>query len=233
MKLLVACEESQVVCKAFRERGHEAYSCDIQECSGGHPEWHINGDVLPLINGFMCFYTQDMKLHEIDSRWDILICHPPCTFMSKAGARFMYPSAGIVDEERLAKALEAKEFFLKLWNADCHRICIENPTPLKVVGLPPPSQIIEPYFFGDPYSKRTLLWEKNLPPLKPTNILRDYVPYMPSNTGGLARGMGGSRGVAHDAKTASKTFKGVGEAMAAQWGDPSTYEFNQQLSIFD
>lgn len=145
----------------------------------------------------------------------------------------MYPSAGIIDEERLAKALEAKEFFLKLWNADCHRICIENPTPLKVVGLPPPSQIIEPYFFGDPYSKRTLLWEKNLPPLKPTNILREYVPYMPSNTGGLARGMGGSRGVAHDAKTASKTFKGVAEAMADQWGDPSTYEFNQQLSIFD
>ena len=145
----------------------------------------------------------------------------------------MYPSAGIIDEERLAKALEAKEFFLKLWSADCHRICIENPTPLKVVGLPPPSQIIEPYYFGDPYSKRTLLWEKNLPMLKPTNILREYVPYMPSNTGGLARGMGGSRGVAHDAKTASKTFKGVAEAMAEQWSDPSTYEFNQQLSIFD
>lgn len=227
MNVLIACEESQRVCTAFREKGHNAFSCDITEPSGGHPEWHIRGDVLKYLNPTFFesdlsygigFTTMDGLGHFVQGKWDMIIAHPPCTYMSKAGARFMYPIAGIIDEERLAKALEAKEFFLKIWNADCHRICIENPTPLKVVGLPPPSQIIEPYCFGEPYSKRTLLWEKNLPPLIPTKILRDYVPYMPSNTGGLARGKGGSRGVARDAKTASKTFKGVAEAMAEQWG---------------
>lgn len=218
MNVLVACEESQTVCKAFRERGHNAFSCDIQECSGGHPEWHICGDVLPLINGFMTFYTQDMKIHEIDSRWDLIIAHPPCTYMSKAGARFMYLTAGNIDEERLRKALEAKEFFMKFMNAGCERICIENPTPLKIVGLPQESQVIEPYFFGEKYSKRTLLWLKGLPPLYDTNFVEEHTPYLPSNTGGFARGMGGSRGVAHNAKDASKTFKGIADAMAEQWG---------------
>jgi hypothetical protein len=202
MRVLVACEESQEVCKAFRAKGHEAYSCDIQECSGGHPEWHIQGDVLPLLK----------------EKWDLIIAHPPCTYMSKAGARFMYLTAGNVNQERLEKALQAKEFFMQFMNADCDKICIENPTPLKIVGLPKESQVIQPYQFGHPYSKRTLLWLKGLPELKPTNILTEYTPYLPSNTGGFARGKGGSRGVAHNAKDASKTFSGIAQAMAEQWG---------------
>jgi hypothetical protein len=227
MKVLVACEESQAVCKAFREKGHEAYSCDIQECSGGHPEWHIQGDVLPLLNGkqknknenvWRLFRTQDGKLHELPNKWDLIIAHPPCTYMSKAGARFMYLTAGNVNQERLEKALQAKDFFMQFMNADCDKICIENPTPLKIVGLPKESQVIQPYQFGHPYSKRTLLWLKGLPELKPTNILTEYTPYLPSNTGGFARGKGGSRGVAHNAKDASKTFGGIAQAMAEQWG---------------
>ena len=130
----------------------------------------------------------------------------------------MYPVARQIDPDRLEKAMQAKEFFMQFYNADCDRICIENPTPLKVVGLPKESQVIQPYMFGDPYSKRTLLWLKGLPELKPTNILKDFVPYLPSNTGGFSRGKGGSRGVAHNAKDASKTFQGIADAMADQWG---------------
>lgn len=175
MKVLIACEESQRVCSAFRAKGHEAYSCDIQECSGGHPEWHIQGNVLPLLK----------------QKWDLIIAHPPCTYMSKAGARFMYPKAGQIDPQRLQLALEAKEFFMQMLNAPCEKICVENPTPLKVVGLPEATQVIQPYEFGHPFSKRTLLWLKGLPPLKPTNILTEYSPFLPSNTGGFARGKGG------------------------------------------
>ena len=130
----------------------------------------------------------------------------------------MYLTAGNVNQERLEKALQAKEFFMRFMNADCDKICIENPTPLKIVGLPKESQVIQPYQFGHPYSKRTLLWLKGLPKLKPTNILTEYTPYLPSNTGGFARGKGGSRGTAHNAKDASKTFSGIAQAMAEQWG---------------
>ena len=130
----------------------------------------------------------------------------------------MYPVSRQINPDRLEKAMQAKEFFMKFYNADCNRICIENPTPLKVVGLPKESQAIQPYMFGDPYSKRTVLWLSGLPKLKPTNILEDFVPYLPSNTGGFSRGKGGSRGVAHNAKDASKTFSGIAKAMAEQWG---------------
>lgn len=218
MKVLVACEESQRVCTAFRERGHEAYSCDIEPCSGGHPEWHIQQDVLPLLNGFCEFDTVDGTHHKNLGEWDLIIAHPPCTFMSKAGARFMYLTAGNVNEERLKQALTAKEFFMKFINAQCEKICVENPTPLKIVGLPKETQVIQPYMFGEPYSKRTLLWLKGLPKLDATNILEEYKPYLPSNTGGFAKGKGGSMGVVHNAKDASKTFPGIAKAMAKQWG---------------
>ena len=218
LKILIACEESQTICKAFRKVNLEAYSCDVQECSGGHPEWHIKQDVIPLINGNCSFITQSGEKYSIQGKWDLLIAHPPCTFMSKAGARWMYPKAGQLDLDRYEQAMKAKEFFFLFMNADCEHIAIENPTPLKIVNLPKPSQVVQPYEYGDPYSKRTLLWLKDLPLLKPTNILTEYVPWMPSNTGGFARGKGGSRGVAHDAKTGAKTFPGIANAMVGQWG---------------
>ena len=218
MKVLVACEESQRVCTEFRKLGHEAYSCDIEPCSGGHPEWHIQDDVLPLLNGNCDFKTVNGDMYHLIGKWDLIIAHPPCTYMSKAGARFMYPSAGRINQDRFYKAMKAKEFFMMFYNADCEKICIEKPAPLKVVGLPKESQVIQPYMFGEPYSKRTLLWLKNLPKLNPTNFVKDFTPYLPSNTGGLSRGKGGSRGVVHNAKDASKTFPGIAKAMAEQWG---------------
>lgn len=203
LKVLIACEESQTTCKAFRALGHEAYSCDIQDCSGGHPEWHIKGDALA----------------QLDKDWDLIIAHPPCTYMSKAGARWMYPKAGQISEERYIKAMEAKDFFMQFYNAKCPHIAIENPLPLKVVGLPKATQSIQPYEYGEPYSKQTLLWLKGLPELKPTCIVKEHTTWMPSNTGGFSRGQGGGRGVAHDPKTASKTFEGIAQAFAKQWSD--------------
>lgn len=163
MRVLVACEESQRVAIAFRERGHEAYSCDILECSGGHPEWHIQGDVLPLINGNCLFTTMDGVLHRVDGRWDLLIAHPPCTYLTNASAVRMRVN-GVINQERYEKAMKAKEFFMAFYNADCDHIVIENPVPLKLVELPPYTQIIQPYEHGEPYSKRTCLWLKNVPP---------------------------------------------------------------------
>lgn len=222
MKVLVACEESQRVCKAFRKRGHEAYSCDIQECSGGHPEWHIKQDVIPLLNGNCIFLTCDGLFHTIVGKWDLIIAFPPCTFMSKAGARWMFAN-GEINQERLEKALEAKVFFMEIWDADCECVVIENPTPLKIVGLPIPTQVVQPYKFDKerkhPYSKRTCLWIRGKEKLQETTPnAKPIGSWMPSNTGGFSRGQGGGRGIAHDAKTASKTFEGIAEAMAEQWG---------------
>jgi len=209
MKVLVACEESQEVCKAFRDLGIEAYSCDLQECSGGYPEWHIIGDAIT---------------EAYSGKYDVMIAHPPCTYMSKAGARWMFPKAGSISAPRYQKAMAAKEFFLKLLDAPIKYIAVENPLPLKVVGLPEPAQIIQPYEYGHPYSKKTLLWLKGLPKLKPTNVLPQYNPFLPSNTGGVNRGQKYSRGIAKNAKEASKTFSGIAEAMASQW---SEYILNQ------
>jgi hypothetical protein len=202
MRVLVACEESQAVTIEFRKLGHEAFSCDIQECSGEHPEWHIKGDAIK---------------EAYSGKYDLMIAHPPCTYMSKAGARWMYPTAGNLSEERLLKAIDAKYFFMKLINAPIKYIAVENPTPLKVVGLPIHSQSIQPYEYGHPYSKKTLLWLKNLEPLKPTKIIKEYKPYLPSNTGGKKRGQSFNKGISKNSKESSKTFKGIAEAMAMQW----------------
>lgn len=203
INVLVACEESQEVCKAFRERGHNAFSCDLQECSGGHPEWHIQDDVLKHLDG-----------------WDLIIAHPPCTYMSGAGACRMYPKAGHIDQERFAKAMEAKAFFMKILTADCQKICVENPRPLKCVELPPPSQSIQPYEYGEPWSKLTYLWLKGLPPLFPTEIVQDYKPYVSCGTsrnkGNKDKSGMSRRGGAQ--KVRSKTFPGIARAMAEQWG---------------
>lgn len=219
MKVLVACEESQRVCNAFRKLGHEAYSCDIIECSGGHPEWHILGDALNVINGNCDFITQDGEKHAIIGKWDLLIAHPPCTYLTNASAVRMRVKGEIVPE-RYAKAMEAKEFFMRFINADCDRICVENPVPLKIVNLPPYTQIIQPWQFGHPYSKRTCLWIKGLPKLEPTNIITEGVqPYV---NGGCKDAHGNYRKFQgrkeRDPKTRSKTFEGIAEAFASQWG---------------
>ena len=203
-RVLVACEESQTVCSAFRKIGIEAYSCDIQECSGEHPEWHILGDAIE---------------QAYSGKYDLMIAHPPCTYMSNAGARWMYPTKGVVDKSRFELAMEAREFFMKMLNAPVKHIAVENPLPLKIVELPKPTQTIQPYEFGHGYSKKTLLWLKNLPKLVPTEVVSEYVPYLPSNTGGKKRGQSFSLGVSKNSKQSSKTFEGVAEAMAVQWSE--------------
>ena len=218
MKVLIACEESQEVCKAFRALGHESYSCDIQECSGGHPEWHIQGDVLPLINGNCTFHTSDTHTHTQSGPWDLLIAHPPCTYLTNAGAVRMRVK-GEIQKERYEKALEAKAFFMEFYNAQCPRVAIENPTPMKIVGLPPYDQVIQPYMFGHPYSKRTCLWLKGLPILMATDIYMEHEPYV---NGGCKDAHGNYRRFQgrkeRDQKTRSKTFPGIARAMAEQWG---------------
>ena len=184
MNILVACEESQVVCKAFRDKGHNAFSCDIIECSGGHPEWHIQGDVLPLLNredngnnGWheIYFTTVDSKNHSVD-KWDMIIAFPPCTHLCVSGARHF--------EKKRAdgRQREGIEFFCNFLNADCDKIVIENPIGIisgkyiyehfpdlaEKYGLPKePTQIIHPWMFGDNYSKSTCLWIKGVKPLVP------------------------------------------------------------------
>lgn len=212
MRVLVACEESQEVCKAFRERGHEAYSADIQEPSGGHPEWHIIGDVIPLIDGDCKFTTMDGKEHKIEGEWDLLIAHPPCTYLSNAGARFLYPK-GVLNEERLKQGIVAKDFFMRFWWSKAKRIAIENPVPSSVYCLPKYTQSIQPYMFGHPFKKKTCLWLKGLPELKPTDCID---PNQCEST--KIAGNWFNRGGADRQKNRAKTFHGIAKAMAEQWG---------------
>ena len=220
MNVLIACQESQRVCTAFRKKGHIAFSCDFQPTSGNNPQWHIKQDVLPLLGGNCTFVTCDGKEHSIQGRWDLIIAFPPCTYMSSAGACRMYPTKGVIDQERLKKAMQAKQFFMQLLNSDCQKVCVQNPRPLKVVGLPEKSQQIQPYQFGQPYSKLTYLWLKGLPHLKPTKIVQDYKPYVSCNTsrnkGNKDKAGASRKGGA--AKARSKTFLGIAQAMAEQWG---------------
>jgi hypothetical protein len=228
MKVLVACEESQRVCTAFREREHEAYSCDIQECSGGHPEWHIMGDCLPLLNGNCEFQTMDGVKHRIDGKWDLIIAHPPCTYLTNGGAVRMfrkvikeYPPYGtfqMVNIERLKQGILARDFFMAFHNADCDRIAIENPMPMKIYVLPKESQMIQPYMFGDPYSKKTYLWLKGLPELQATNELDEYHPFINGGGGRLERENYKGQKFAEGSTGRSKTFEGIAKAMAEQWG---------------
>lgn len=195
MRVLIACEESQRVCIAMRNRGNEAYSCDVQPCSGGHPEWHIMQDVLPLLDGRCSFTTMDGVGHEIDDRWDLIIGHPPCTYLSNAGACRMFPRKGQIDQKRYDEAMKAKAFFMSIYNADCDRIAIENPVPLRVVGLPEKTQVIQPYEYGHPYTKKTYLWLKGLPKLRPTDIVKPVGPYVCGNSEIWKRQAEGGHGI--------------------------------------
>lgn len=201
MSVLVACEFSQAVTKAFRERGHDAYSCDILPTEG-NPDWHIQDDVL----------------NHLGDGWDLMIAHPPCTYLSRAGARWLYPS-GNLNKERYIKGLAAKDFLIKLMQADINRIAIENPIPCKIFQLPKETQIIQPYYFGDNVQKTTLLWLKNLPKLESTNSLKK-APILKF----VRCGKGNYRHNEWELKTPSKrrsvTFPGIARAMASQWSNP-------------
>lgn len=233
MNVLVACEESQEVCKAFRERGHRAFSADLQDCSGGHPEWHVKGDVLPLINGNCTFKTADSHTHTQVGQWDMIVAFPPCTYMTNASAVRMRVK-GVIQKERFENAMAAKSFFMNFFNAECERIAIENPTPMKIVGLPEYTQAIQPYFFGHPYSKRTCLWLKGLPPLVATDMVLNHEPYV---NGGCKDAHGNYRRFQgrkeRDQRTRSKTFTGIAQAMAEQWGGAENYFEPVQITLFD
>jgi hypothetical protein len=201
MRVLVACEESQAVTIELRKLGHEAYSCDIVPCSGGHPEWHLQQDVLTLL----------------EENWDMIIAFPPCTYLSNAGACRLYPKKGQLNVERYQKGLEAKEFFLKILNANCPRIAVENPVSSSVFEMPKHTQEIQPYMFGHPYTKKTRLWLRGLPNLIPTDVVEPIGPYVPAGTGRKDRSKYGSAKRGEDSKNRSKTFPGIAKAMAEQW----------------
>ena len=222
---MVACEESQRVCTAFRERGHEAYSCDILEPSGGHPEWHILGDVLKILNwrdhgnncGGIWFKTMHGEFHAVEN-WDMIIAHPPCTYLSNAGAARLYPKKGQLNKERYQLGLMAKEFFMNFINADCDKIAVENPIPIRIYDLPQYSQIIQPYEYGHPYSKKTCLWLKNLPKLQPTNIVKPICSWVSGGSKDTCENKRNNTGMKfRDSKTRAKTFPGIAKAMAEQW----------------
>jgi len=195
MRVLIACEESQRITEQFLQLGIECYSCDIKPTSGNYPQNHIQGCALEVAYG---------------GEWSLMIAHPPCTFLSKAGAHLMYPK-GKLNMDRYNQALTAKKFFLALLDAPIKHIAIENPTPLKVMNLPTHNQVIEPFMFGEPYTKRTLLWLKNLPPLIPTNIVE------PVDSWTRIKGSKTQR---------SKTFKGIAKAIAEQWKEPTNYQMD-------
>lgn len=200
MRILVACEESQAVTIELRKLGHEAYSNDIEPCSGGHPEWHLQVDALELLK----------------MKWDMIIAFPPCTYLSNAGACRLYPQKGQLNEERYAKGLEAKKFFLRFLYADCPRIAVENPVSSRVFEMPEHTQEIQPWMFGHPYTKKTRLWLQGLPPLVATNIVSPEGPYVPAGTGRKDRSKYGAAKRGEDAKNRSKTFPGIAKAMAEQ-----------------
>lgn len=229
MKVLVACEESQAVCKAFRAKGHEAYSCDIQECSGGHPEWHIQGDVLPLLNPSwqgITITTMDGESHYI-SKWDLIIAHPPCTFLTVTGNRwFNVERYGEKALQRIKDREEAVAFFMAFANADCERIVIENPIGYMSTAYRKPDQIVHPYYFAESENdencerKATCLWLKGVEPLeyeikhKPRII--SYKNGKGTDSPWHVKTM--SLPPAERSRARSKTFPGIAQAMAGQWG---------------
>ena len=211
MRVLVACEESQAVTIELRKLGHEAYSCDILDCSGGHPEWHIRGNVGA----------------ELKKKWDMIIAFPPCTYLSNAGACRLYPRKGVIDTGRFAKGLEAKKFFMQILDSPCKKIAIENPVSSLVFKMPKHSQEVQPYEHGHPFTKKTRLWLKGLPELAPSDIVKPEGPYIPAGTGRKDRSKyGAAKRSGGDSLNRSKTFPGIAKAMALQWaGDIRSKQF--------
>lgn len=221
MNILVACEESQRVCMAFREKGHRAFSCDVIECSGGHPEWHIMQDVIPLLNGNCEFKTCDGKVHTVNSKWDIIIAFPPCTYLCVTGNRwFDVVKYGDKARQRFVGRYRAIVFFMQFALADCEKIVIENPVGIMSTAYKKAEQIIQPYMFGDEFEKKTCLWLKGLQPLTPSNEVK------PSERKVFGSGKSMPAWYAElwslpkneRARLRSQTFPGIAKAMAEQWG---------------
>ena len=215
MKVLIACEESQTVCKAFREKGHEAYSCDIQDCSGGHPEWHILGDAIKVAN-WNPLLRLDLQSGGVlfwDKPWDLIIAHPPCTYLSNSGVCWLYK-----DESRWEKMRKGAEFFKALLESKCDKICVENPVMHKhakeIIGVKQ-TQVVQPFMFGHKERKATCLWLKNLTPLLETENVYEEMMLLPRRERERLHYLppGPDR-----AKLRSKTFQGIADAMADQWG---------------
>ena len=228
MKVLIACECSQMVCKEFRALGHEAYSCDILKCYGGHPEWHIVGDCIDIINGSVSFMTEDGINHSIGTEWDLIIAHPPCTYLSNAATSKHSLKSSTLEQinVRTAKRIQAQEFFMQFTKPNCDKIVIENPVGVMSTVYRKPDQIIEPYQFADSVNdaenyvtKRTCLWLKGLEPLITNDLPK------PNNAQLYGRWSNGKAGCWHEmqgqknkATVRSKTFLGIAKAMAKQWG---------------
>ena len=204
MKVLIACEYSGTVREEFKKLGHDAWSCDILDTE--IPGNHFKGDVLDHLN----------------KDWDLIIAHPPCTYLSNAGACRLYPEKGKLDMERYEKGLIAKDFFMKFYNHSCTKIAIENPVSSRIFELPKYSQEIQPYEFGHPYTKKTRLWLKGLPKLKPTNIINksEVKTFIESGTSRYKNtNKNKNRYVARGSKDRSKFWSGIAQAMAQQWGN--------------
>ena len=226
MKVLVACEESQRVCQAFRDKGHEAYSCDIVKCSGGHPEWHIQSDVLKILNPYELsfggsvieFRTMDGTDYVIE-KWDLIIAHPPCTYLTLAGNKWFKPEFADRFPDRQKQRKEAIDFFMAIANADCDKIAIENPVGVMSSQWRKPDQYIEPFMFGDPEKKKTGLWLKGLPLLKPTNIVEPVIIHCKSGANEPRWHMETMHLPKEErSRVRSQTFIGIAKAMADQWG---------------
>lgn len=226
MNVLIACEESQEVCKAFRAKGHSAFSCDIQPCSGGHPEWHIQGDVLPLLNGDCMFTTTDGLSHNLVGKWDLIIAHPPCTYLSNCCTRGFSLKCTPPDKvvARWEERAKAAVFFMMFVGADCDKIAIENPVGFMSGAYRKPDQYINPWMFAeskdsiDYNSKKTGLWLKGLPKLIGNGVFKEFdcgtvYGYHPS---GKSKTWVDT--CSRSAKVRSKTFPGIAKAMAEQWG---------------
>lgn len=212
MRVLVGCEESQEVCKAFRERGHEAYSCDLQECSGGHPEWHIMADILTVVNGGT-FITQAGTIVYIE-KWDLGIFHPPCQYLTVTANR-----SHKNNPQREEKRRAAFKFFMALINAPINKICVENPKGVISTLWRKPDQYIQPYHHGHHESKKTGLWLKNLPWLYPTKkVMPEWIISKSGDRYSQTHWKNPSTNNPEGSRLRSKTFPGIAGAMAQQWG---------------
>ena len=220
MNVLVACEESQRVCIAFRKQGFRAFSCDIVSQSGGHPEWHIYSDVRSVLARNIIFKTENNERHFVN-KWDLIIAHPPCTYLTVTGNRyFNIERYGQKAIERIENRKKAFEFFMMFVNADCEHIAIENPIGYISTHYRKPDQIIQPYFFGDNQRKATCLWLKGLPLLRPDNIVKPEIIHYKNGKGTDNPWHLNTLKLPKEERTRerSKTFPGIANAMAAQWG---------------